>query len=130
LPLYSSAEEAAIENIPPSQARVIAECGWNGYAVVLLETNDQPPFEPYHVVCHQTEGGWVSIGGSNGWGWMVLPDKETGVLAFWEEDQPGDSVRIRYQGSDHDVPVVDGYFLFCAWDVPVELADEEPYIIE
>lgn len=119
-PAYDSADSAAIEDIPPSQARVVAKCEWNEYAVVLLETNERPHYEPYAVVCHKTETGWEVVLGQNASGWTLLPGRDTGVLFFWEEEQEGSSVRVRYHGAEHEVPVVDGYFLFCAWDVPGE----------
>jgi hypothetical protein len=129
-PTYASAEEAAIGDIPPSLARVVAKCEWNGYAVVLLETNDGPPFEPYHVVCAHTGKGWEWVAGSNGSGWTPLPGKQTGVFALWEEEQEGSTVRIRYREAEHEVPVVDGYFLFCAWDVPGEPEADWPQLVE
>ncbi len=127
--LYASAEEAAIGDIPPSQARVVAKCEWNGYAVVLLETNDRTPFEPYQEVCEQTSKGWIPVAGGNGPGWTALFERQTGVFSFWDIDQPGTSVRIRYREAEYEVPVVDGYFLFCAWDVPEEASEEWAHII-
>lgn len=120
-PVYRSAEEAAIGDIPPSQARVVAKSEKGDYAVVLLQTNDRPPFEPYQVVCKRVEGGWLFWGGGNGGGWTRT--NGDGVLTYWEESDAS-AVRIRYGHEIHEVPVENGYFFFCKWNVPESHLDD------
>jgi hypothetical protein len=128
---YPSLESAAMHDIPPSQARVVTTCEWKDYGVVLLETNDRAPFEAYLVVCSRTRGGWKVLSGANMSTWTpLLPETETGVFAYWEEGLAGESVRIRYREAETEVPIIDGYFLFCAWDVPIEALGEEPQLIQ
>jgi hypothetical protein len=73
------------------------------------------------------EQGWTSYGGGSGGGisWSSLVDLPTGaaseenlgVLRFGGEAPPGaTAVRIEYEGREHTVPVVQGHFVFVAWD--------------
>jgi hypothetical protein len=85
----------------------------------------QPTISGTLYVCD--EQGWTSYGGGSGGGisWSSLVDVPTGaasdenlgVLRFGDEVPPGAiAVRIEYEGREHTVPVVQGHFLFVAWD--------------
>jgi hypothetical protein len=73
------------------------------------------------------EQGWTPYGGGSGGGitWSALVDRPTGtasddtlgVLRFGDQAPPGATdAEIEYEGRRHTVPVVEGYFLFVAWD--------------
>lgn len=124
-PRYRSAEEAAIEDIPSSQARVVAKCEKGDYAVILLETNDRAPFEPYQEVCKKVDGGWIPIVGGNAGGWTRT--NGDGVLTYWEEASAGTSVRIQFRDEIHEVPVQNGYAFFCTWNVPESAIDDDNF---
>jgi hypothetical protein len=50
------------------------------------------------------------------------------VLRYGDEAPAGaTAVRIEYEGKVHTVPVVDGYFLFVAWDTEF---DSNPQVLE
>lgn len=50
------------------------------------------------------DGGWTRTNGD-------------GVLTYWDESDAS-AVRIRYGHEIHEVPVENGYFFFCKWNVP------------
>jgi hypothetical protein len=73
------------------------------------------------------EQGWTPYGGGSGGGitWSALIDRPTGTacdetlgaLRFGDEASQGATeAQIEYEGCQYSVPVVEGYFLFVAWD--------------
>jgi hypothetical protein len=57
----------------------------------------------------------------SGWSWTRDEDdgRAMGVVANWEEAPPGAAVAlIARQGGTHEVPIVDGFWLWVDWDVP------------
>lgn len=123
---YESPEEAAIGDIPTDYATVLFTSKHSDWAVVLLKTNDRPPFELYEVVCHYDEDGWNAMIGSNGSGWNDTDD-ESGVMTLWGEAS-SDIVTIRFREKDYQAPSSEGYFFFCEW-VDDEEIQEYPIVV-
>jgi len=67
------------------------------------------------VVCSREENGWSGGSGTSfgGTGWT------SGVL-FFGGDAPAGAAEavVRYEGAEHRVPVVSGFFVFVAWNAP------------
>ena len=76
-------------------------------AIVLLGTNGPPDYYPYQEEVVRQGDGWVAQGGGN----MCIG------AALWDE-APVDAQAaiVAYRGTEHRVPVVDGYFHFSPWD--------------
>ena len=110
-------EEAARGDIPARYARpLVTELSPDGHtAFVLLGTNEKPCLYPYVVVCSREENGWSGGSGTSfgGTGWT------SGVL-FFGGDAPAGAAEavVRYEGAEHRVAVVSGFFVVVAWNVP------------
>lgn len=124
---YNTAEAAALAGFAPGSARVlgcaISPQGFD--AAVLVGTNEPPDLYPYLVLCHRDDAGWTEGNSSNGDMWFATgqsPDGlDIGGLAVWDAAPPGvRSARLRFQGTLLETPVVRGYYLFVAWDVPAD----------
>ena len=66
------------------------------------------------------ENQWVEAGGGSGSGvcWTSL-DGDLGVLRFADEAPPTASTAVvAYEGTEHRVPIREGWFFFAVWDRP------------
>jgi hypothetical protein len=109
---------------PPSQVRVVATRTHGRFAVVLMETNDGPPFEPYQVVCMREDDGWIEGPGINGPGW-TMTDEGWGVVTHWDIDMATGRILVTTppEGFPADPPED---VLFCIWDVPEDEIPDWP----
>ena len=93
----------------------ISPDGRYGAALTLLPTAGDYLMDDLFIRVGDT---WETYGGGNaGICWTSLDaDSETGVLRYGDEAPAETSVAwIRYEGSDHRVPIQHGHFLFVAW---------------
>lgn len=105
-----------MQGFPPTQVRVVATCAKKRFAVVLLETNDGPPFEAYQVLCRRVDEGWMDGTSGNGPGWTVT-EEGVGVLTYWDVDLSTGGVVPTMPPAGFGESSEEG-FLFCRWDVP------------
>ena len=63
---------AAVGGIPPQYVTVLGTVIHGHRAEVWMLTNDQPPYEPYVVLCVREAAGWWPEGGNNGFGVLQL----------------------------------------------------------
>ena len=115
--------DAARGDIPARYARpLVTELSPDGRtAFVLLGTNEEPFLYPYVVVCFREEGGWSGGSGTSfgGTGWSSVGESDDMGVLFFGGDAPVGAVEavVRYQGAEHRVSVVSGFFVFVAWNV-------------
>jgi hypothetical protein len=126
---FETPEEAARGDIPARFARALATAisPDQSTAVVILGTNEEPFLYPYEVICYRKEGRWFEGSGSNGIGvgWTTTSggdrgEMQLGVLRLVGEAPEGvRAVVVGYKSEEHRVPVLmNGFFIFAAWDVP------------
>jgi hypothetical protein len=127
-------EEAARGDIPERYARaLVTEVSPDGrWAVVLLGTNEEPALYPYVETCSAEGGRWFERSGSSfgGSGWSSLdPDASNGLYYLCGEAPTGAvEAVVSYRDEERRVPVVSGYFIFVAWDIPEEFPEEPPSV--
>jgi hypothetical protein len=103
-------------------------------AVVVLGVNEEPFADIEEVDCFREGGRWHAASSSNGrsFGWTprAWADGEPclGLLRVVGE-APLDivTVVVRWDGREHRVPAVGGFFLFAEWDVPEDFDDAAGY---
>ncbi len=126
---------AARGDIPAAFTEVIAaDIAPHGRAaVVLLDTAPDSGGYPYQVVCHMERGGWMEGMSGNAHGWTSTEageDEDLGVLTWWDDAPEGARIAILRVGDElTEVPVVDGYAFFVAWDVPCPEGDGFPELL-
>jgi hypothetical protein len=130
---YPTPEAAARGSIPEQYGHVLhTSLSPDGrHALVLLGTNEPPELYPYQVLCERQTDGWVESVSGNGPGWSSTSDpgdpENAGVATDWGEAPPAaHSALVRFDGTDHEAPVNQGYFLFVAWGVSEDRADAAP----
>jgi hypothetical protein len=102
------------------------------HAVVLLGMNEPSDFYPYQVLCERAADGWAEGTSGNGAGWSSMGDDDPanpGVVTSWgEAPTNARAALVAFGGTDHEVPVSGGYYLFVAWDVPEADASDAPVV--
>jgi hypothetical protein len=103
-------------------------------AIVVLGLNQEPYVEVEEVHCRRKSGRWHMMSSSNGIGvgWSlrqwVDDGPPLGLLQLGGEAPAGvETVVVRWNGRDHELPVTAGYFFFGVWDVPEDFDDEGDY---
>lgn len=136
---YPSAEAAARAHVAQHYARVredestgcdlrlLAESSSpdEQHVVVVLGVAQPTHSGQYQVLCERRGGGWVDGASGNSPGWTTMSDFDApmnvGVTTDWgEAPQGARAAVVTFGGTDHEVPVVDGYYLFVAWGMPAE----------
>ena len=95
------------------------------HVLVVLGARQPAPYRHYEVLCERSDGGWVDGASGNSPGWTTMSDFDApmnvGVATDWgEAPQGARAAVVTFGGTDHEVPVVNGYYLFVAWGVPDE----------
>jgi hypothetical protein len=103
-------------------------------AVVVLGVNEEPFAEIEEVDCFREGGHWHAGSSSNGlgFGWTLRVWTDGGpclglLRVVGEAPLDVQTVVVRWDGRDHLVPVVAGFFLFAEWDVPEHFDDAAGY---
>jgi hypothetical protein len=103
-------------------------------AIVFLGLNEEPFVEIEEVHCRRERGRWHMMSSTNGlgFGWTLHRFSEDGPLhgllqESGEAPAGVDTVVVRWNGRDHELPVTSGYFFFGVWDVPEDFDDAAGY---
>jgi hypothetical protein len=103
-------------------------------AVVVLGINEEPYDDVEEVECFRRRGRWRAGSSSNGlsFGWTVQTWVDDGpclgLLRLSGKAPAGvETVVVRWDGRDHLVPAVGGFFFFGVWAVPEDFDEPSGY---
>jgi hypothetical protein len=117
---FDSPESAAMFGFPPKYCRVVASRTNGDRAYILLDTGSHERPYLYGVSCRRDNGRWFEGGSANRGGWEQTDhDPDVGTLSFWDKaPDDADMVRVEFNGSVIEQPVVGGAYLVVWWRVP------------
>jgi hypothetical protein len=122
---HPTPEEAAIAGFGEHAAVVLTAREGPRAAVLLL--GDGQERCAYLALTERTATGWIDAGGGDANHQWRLTDEETGAgfLAWWAEvPEDATAARLRWKGSEYEVPSRRGYYLWVRAGVPEHDADE------